>query len=165
MPTVSLSQCWCSLILTLTTSIGIWHGAGATTSWSSVVSLSCSCRISLCVQSNWDSGGWATGIIHFSWLEFSTVSITLIRQITVSLVIRNYLFRHPIEGRLTFRDISSVAIQTKRMHLLHRLYTKPIHQWNRTRSLFRKYHKTTFITTANTGGMSWWPWQASISFS
>ena len=25
-----LSQCWCSLILTLTTSIGIWHGAGAT---------------------------------------------------------------------------------------------------------------------------------------
>ena len=25
-----LSSCWCSLILTLTTSIGIWHGAGVT---------------------------------------------------------------------------------------------------------------------------------------
>ena len=36
-----------SLTLTLTLSIGIWHDTGATTSWSSVVSLSCSCRISL----------------------------------------------------------------------------------------------------------------------
>jgi hypothetical protein len=35
-----LFKCWCSLTLTLTTSIGIWHSAGATTSWSSVVSLS-----------------------------------------------------------------------------------------------------------------------------
>ena len=43
----SLSSYGCSLTLTLTTSIGIWHAAGVTKSWSSVVSLSCSCRISL----------------------------------------------------------------------------------------------------------------------
>ena len=36
-----LSLCWCSLTRTLTTSIDIWHNAGATKSWSSVVSLSC----------------------------------------------------------------------------------------------------------------------------
>ena len=117
------SKCWCSLTLTLATSIGIWHsagvtkgvtspaahcgiwhGAGATKSWSSVVSLFCSWRISLCIQSNYDSGGWATRVIHFSVLVFTTVFITLIRQETISLAIRNYSFWHPIEGRLTFRE-------------------------------------------------------------
>ena len=37
-----LSKCWCSLIQTLTTSIGIRHGAGATKSWLLVLQLSCS---------------------------------------------------------------------------------------------------------------------------
>ena len=32
MPAGPLSECWCSLPLTVTTSIGIWHGAGATKS-------------------------------------------------------------------------------------------------------------------------------------
>ena len=46
-----------SLTLTLTTSIGIWPSAGATKSWPNVVSLSCPCRISLCMRSDDDSGG------------------------------------------------------------------------------------------------------------
>ena len=120
-----LSSCGCSLTLTLTTSVGIWHGAGATKSWSSFVSLSCSCRIYLCIRSNYVSGGWATRIIHFSLLVFSPVSITLIRQETISLAIRHYTFRLSIEGRLIFGDISSVVIRTKRVNLLHRLCTKP----------------------------------------
>ena len=37
-----LSKCWCSLILTLTTSMGIWDGAGAAKSWFLVLQLSCS---------------------------------------------------------------------------------------------------------------------------
>ena len=91
-----LSLCRCSLTLTLTISIGICYNAGATKSWSSVVSLSCSCRISLCIRSNYDSGGWATRIIHFSLLVFSAVSISMIRQETISLAIRNHSFRHPV---------------------------------------------------------------------
>ena len=91
-PEGMLSSCGCSLTLTLTTSTGIWHDAGATKSWSSVESLTCSCRISLCVRSNDDSGGWATRIIPFSLSVFSAVSITLIRQETISLANRNHLF-------------------------------------------------------------------------
>ena len=113
-----LSSCGCSLTLTLTTSIGIWHDAGATKCWSSVVSLSCSSRISLYMRSNYDSGGWATRIIHFSWLVFTTVCITLIRQEIISLAISNYSFRLPTEGGLTFRDISPVVIPIKRVNLL-----------------------------------------------
>ena len=113
-----LSSCGCSLTLTLTTSIGIWHGAGATKSWSSVLSLSCSCRISLCILSNYDSGGWATRVIHFSLLVSSTVSTTLILQKTISLAIRNHLSRHPIEGRFTFRDIYPALTRIKRVNLL-----------------------------------------------
>ena len=65
-PNGVLSQCGCCLTLTLITSIGIWQGAGATKSWYSLVSLSCSSRISLCIRSNSDSGGCAIRIIHFS---------------------------------------------------------------------------------------------------
>ena len=115
-----LSQCWCSLTLTHTTSMGIWHGADATKSWSSVESLSCSCRISLWIRSSCDSGGWAARIIRFSSLVFSTVSITRIQQDNSSLAIRNHSFRLQIEGRLTFRDISPGIIRTKRVNLLHR---------------------------------------------
>ena len=78
-----LSLCWCSLVLTLTTSMCIWHSAGATKSLSSVLSLFCSSRISLCIWPNYDSGGWATRIIPFSLSVFSTVSINLIRQGTI----------------------------------------------------------------------------------
>ena len=106
----SLSLCGCTLPLTLTTFIGIRHSAGAAKSGSSVLSLSCSCRISLCIRSNYDSSGWVTRIIHFSSLVFSTVSI--------SLAIRNHSFRLQIEGRLTFRVMSSVAIRRKRVNLL-----------------------------------------------
>ena len=67
------SSCGCSLTLTLTTSRGIWHGAGATKSWSSNLSLSCSWRISVRIRSNHDSGGWATRVIPFSLLVFSSV--------------------------------------------------------------------------------------------
>ena len=42
-----LSSCGCPLTLTLNTSIGIWHGAGATKSWSSVLSMFCSWLISV----------------------------------------------------------------------------------------------------------------------
>ena len=92
------SSCGCSLALTVITLIGIWHsadvtkgvtspaahrgiwhGAGATKSWFLVLSLSCFCRISLCIRSNYDSGGWATRTIYFSLKVFSTVSISLIR--------------------------------------------------------------------------------------
>ena len=122
-----LSLCGCSLAVTLTTSIGIWHGAGATKSWSSVVSLSCSWRISLCIRSHYDSGGWATRIIHFSLWLFRTVSITLTRQETFSPAKRNYSFRLQMEGRLTFRDISPVVIRAKRLNLLqstvHRIHS------------------------------------------
>ena len=97
---------------------GIWHGAGATKSWSSVVSVRCSCRISLFIPSNDNPGGWATRTIHFSLLAFSTVSITLIQQETISLAIRNHSFRHPMEGRLTFKDITPVVIRTKRLNFL-----------------------------------------------
>ena len=86
-PCSVLSSCGCSLPLTLATSIGtwhsagatkgvtrpaaqrgIWHDAGATISWSSLVSWSCSCWISLGIRSNDDSCGWATRIIHCSLL-------------------------------------------------------------------------------------------------
>ena len=90
--------------LTLTTSVGIWSDADATKSWSSVISLSCSCRISLCIRSNYDFGGWATRIIYFSLFIFSTVFITLIRQETIGLSIRNHSFWPPVEGRLTLRE-------------------------------------------------------------
>ena len=63
-----LSLCGCSLPLTLTTSIGIWYSAGATTSWSTAVSMSCSSRISLCIRSNYDS--W--------WLNYSSDSFQLL---------------------------------------------------------------------------------------
>ena len=39
------STCWCSLTLTLATSVSIWHCAGATKSWFSVLSMSCSLLI------------------------------------------------------------------------------------------------------------------------
>ena len=55
---------------------------------------------------------------------YSEVSITLIRQETISLAIRNHSFRPPIEGRLIFRDISSVGIRTERVNLLHRPCTE-----------------------------------------
>ena len=42
----------------------------------------------------------------------------------ISLAIINHWFRHPIDGRLAFRDTSPVAIRTKCMHLLHRLCSK-----------------------------------------
>ena len=42
-----LSSCGRPLTLTLNTSIGIWHGAGATKSWSSVLSMFCSWLISV----------------------------------------------------------------------------------------------------------------------
>ena len=119
-----LSQCWCSLTLTLTTSMSTWDGAGATKSWSSVVSLSCSCGISLCIWASYDPDGWATRIIHFRLLIFSSVSITVIRQETISLAFWNQSLQHAIEGRLAFRDISPVAIRAKRVNLLHRLCTK-----------------------------------------
>jgi hypothetical protein len=45
------------------------------------------------------------------------VSITLIHQETISLAIRNQTFRHPVEGRLIFRDISPVFTRTKRVNL------------------------------------------------
>ena len=122
-----LSSCGCSLTLTLTTSIGIWHAAGATKSWSSVASLSCSGRISLCIRPNYGSVGRATRIIHFTLLVFSTVPITRIRQETISLAIRTHSFWMQIEDRLTFRDISIVAIRAKRVNLLHRQCTKPTH--------------------------------------
>ena len=137
--------------------IGIWHGAGATKSRSSVVSLFCSWRMSLCIRSNYDSGSWTTRIIHFSLLVFSTVSI--------SLAIRNHSFRLQIQGRFRFRDISTVAIRADRVNLLHRLYTESTHQRSWKRSLFRKYHRTIVLTTANTEGMRRWLWQASIFFS
>ena len=93
------------------------------------------------------------------------MSITLIRQETISLTIRNHSFWLPIEGRLTSRDISSVVIRVKRMHSLHRLYMKSTHQQNRKGSLCRKDRRSIFLTTANTEGMSRWLWHASISFS
>ena len=46
--------------------------AGATKSWSSVLSLSCSWRMDLCVWSNYDLGGWVTRIIHFGLWVFSS---------------------------------------------------------------------------------------------
>ena len=55
-------------------------------------------------------------VISTYW--YSVVSITVIRQETISLAFRNHSFRHPIEGRLTFRDISPVVIRTKRVNLL-----------------------------------------------
>ena len=119
-----LSSCRCSLSLTLTTSKGLSHSAGATKSWSSLVSLFCSWRMSFCIRSSYDSRGWATRIIHFNLLVFSTVSITLIHQETISLAIRNYSFGHPIEGMLTFRNISPVVTRTKRVSLLYQLCTK-----------------------------------------
>ena len=122
-----LSSCGCSLTLTLTTSIGVLQDAGDTKSWSSVVSLSCACRISLCHRYNYDFGGWATRIIHSSFWVFSTVSITLIKQETISLATGNHSFRLQIEGRLTFSDMTPFVIRTKCMHLLHRLWTKSTH--------------------------------------
>ena len=136
---------------------GIWHSAGATRSWCSLVSFSCSWRISLCIRLNYDSGGWATRIIHFNLLVFSTVSI--------SLAIRNHLFRLEIEGTLTFRDISSVVIRRKCMHLLHRLCTKFTHPWNGKRLLFLKGRRSLYLTAANTEGIRRWLWQVSISFN
>ena len=68
-----LPSCGCSLTLSLTTSIGIWDSAGATKSWSSDQSLSCFCRSSLYIRSNYDSGGWATQIIHLRSLVFGCV--------------------------------------------------------------------------------------------
>ena len=161
----SLAECGCSLTLPLTTSIGIWHGAGATKSWPSVLSLICSWRIFLCNRFNHASGGWATRIIRFNLLVFSTVCITLIHQETISLAIRNHSFRLRIEDRLTFRDLSPVVIRAKRMHLSHRLFWKHMHQRSRKRSLLRKYRRRVFITAANTEGMRRWLWQASIPFS
>ena len=133
-PEYVLSLCWCSLILTLTTSMGIWHSAGATKSWSSLVSWSCSWWTSRCIRSNYHSGGWAIRIIHFSSLVFSSLSITLTRQKTISLAIRNHSFRYPIEGRLTFRDISPVAIRTKRLNLLQSTVHR-IHSWAKSKAL------------------------------
>ena len=133
-PECVLSLCWCSLVLAPTTSKGIWHSAGATISWSRVVSLSCSCRISLCIRSNYDSGDWATRIIHFSLLVFSTVSITLIRQETISLAIRNHSIRPPMEGRLTCKDISPVVTHTKRVNLLQSTVYK-IHSSAKSKAL------------------------------
>ena len=93
------------------------------------------------------------------------MSIALIRQKIISLAIRNYSFRHPLEGRLTFRDISPVVIRTKRVNLLHRLCTKPTQWRNQTRSLVRKDRGSIFLTTANKEGRRQWLWQASIFFS
>ena len=155
-----LSSCGCSLTLTLTTSIGIWHDAGATKSWSSLVSLSCSYRIYLGIRSNYDSGGWATRIIHFSELLFSTLSVTVIRLETISFAIRNHSFRHPIEDRLTLTDISSVAIRAKCVTSLHRLCKNLIHQRNRKHSLFRCDSRDISLTTGNAEGIYRWLWQA-----
>ena len=58
----------------------------------------------LCILSNYNSGGRATRVIHFSLLVFSTVPTTLSRQETITPAIRNYSFRLPIKGRLTFRE-------------------------------------------------------------
>ena len=135
------------------------------TSWSSILSLSCSCRISPGIRSNYDSGGWAARIIHFSLLVSSTVSITLICQETISLAIRNHSFRPPIEGRHTFRDISSVVIRAKRVHFLQSTVHQ-IHSLFRSKvQLIRKDRRAIFLTTAKTEGLSRWMWQASIFFS
>ena len=75
-----------------------------------------------------------TLILLFELLEsfisaylYSAVSIGLIRQETISLAIMNHLFRHPVEGRLTFGDISPVLIRTKRMHSLQStLFQSPL---------------------------------------
>ena len=128
-------------------------------------SLFCFWRISLCIRSNFDSDGWATRIIHFRLFVFSTVSITLIRQEANSLAIRNYSSRHTVEGRLTFRDISSVVIRAKRVNLMHRLCTKFTHQRNRTLSWFREDRRSIFLTTADTWDRKRRLWQSSISFS
>ena len=146
-------------------SIDIWHDAGATKFWSSVVSVFCSCLISVCIWSNYDCDGWASRIIHLRLLVFSTVLTTLIWQETISLAVRNHSFWLQIEGRLTFRDISTVVIRTQRVNLLHRLFTKCTHQRNWKRSLFQKDRRTFFLTHANKEGIRQWVWQASISFS
>ena len=160
-----LSLCWCSLTLMLTTSIGIWKGVGAMKSWSSVVPLSCSCRISVCMRSNYDSDGWATRIIHFSLVVVNTVSIALIRQETISLAIMNHSFQRLVEGRLTFRDTFPVFIRTKRVNLLQSTGYKILHQRNGKRSLFRKVRISIVLTTANKEDLRRWLWQASIPFS
>ena len=55
------------------------------------------------------------------------MSITRIRHETISPASRNYSFRHSIEGRLTFRDISPVITRTKRVNFLrptvHRIHS------------------------------------------
>ena len=122
-------------------------------------------NVSLYIRPNYDSGGWASRIIHFSLLVFSTEFTTLIWQETISLAIRNYSFRPQMEGRLTCRDISPVVIPTKRMHLLHRSCKNSTHYWDGKRSLFRKDRRSIFLLTADTEGMIRWLWQVSISFS
>ena len=52
------------------------------------------------------------------------MSITLIRQETISLAIRNPSFRHPVEGRRTFRDISPVVIQANHVNLFQSIVYK-----------------------------------------
>ena len=56
-----LSLCWCSLILTHTTSMGIWDGAGATRSWLNIVSLPC-CRFVcvICLRLTMNSVGFSS---------------------------------------------------------------------------------------------------------
>ena len=116
------------------------------------------------IRSNHDSGSWATRIIHFSLLVFSTLSITLIRQETISLAIRSHSFCHPIEDRLKFRGTSSVVMQTKRVSLLHRLCTIPTNQHNGKRSLFWKDRRTISLNTANIWERRRRLWTVSISF-
>ena len=62
-----LSLCWCSLTLTLTTSIGIWHSAGATKSWFLVLQLSCSPTTFLLISISRVEGGW--GWVHIGSSE------------------------------------------------------------------------------------------------
>ena len=92
---------------------------------------------------------------HFSLLVFSKVSTTPIQQEIISLAVRNYLFLFSVEGKLTFRDTSTVVIRTKRVNFLHRLCTKPTLLRNRKGSLFWNDRKSILITTADTELMFW----------
>ena len=91
---------------------------------------------------------------RFWWVSCSNHSFQLIivfSTVSVSLTGRNHPFRLPIEGRLTFGDISSFGIRTKQVNWLQSTVHRILTHWrNRKRSLFWKDPKIIVLTIENT---------------